>query len=165
MTNNVGLYVMNDVYGWVKSDLKTLKKWSRTLISKLPPAGSMISGELYLQNNTIQIEIISQLEYFLKTKGKIKSREQFKIVDIIKNSSSLQDLEKDHLILLFFVRHTICHNGGHYDKEFINNCEKHLKKLKIERVKEGLLSSLPPDELLLYIDLTGKLIDEINNNP
>ena len=155
---------MDNVNEWVKSDLETLKDWSRTLISKLPPAGSRIE-ELYLQNNAIQIEIISQLEYFLEAKGKISSKEQFKIINIIKNSSSLQDLEKDHLILLFLVRHTICHNGGHYDKKFINDCAKHIKKLKIEGVKEGLLSSLPPDNLPLYIDLTEKLIDEINSNP
>ncbi len=156
---------MTDMYEWVKSDLETLKNWSKKLIDRLPPAGSMISDELYLQNNAIQIEIISQLEYFLKAKGKIGGREQFKIIEIIKNSSSLQDLEKDHLILLFLVRHTICHNGGHYDKKFINDCARHIKNLKIENVKEGLLSSLPPDNLPLYINLVEKLIDEINNNP
>lgn len=154
---------MADVYEWIKTDLETLKNWSTKLIDKLPPAGSMIADEIYLQNNAIQIEIISQLEYFLKAKGKISSREQFKIIDVIK-SSSLQDLEKDHLIFLFLVRHTICHNGGHYDKKFLNDCAKHIKKLKIEDVEEGLLSSLPPGNLPLYINLTEKLIDEINNN-
>jgi len=152
---------MDDVYEWVKSDLETLKNWSKNLINKLPPAGSMIADELYLQNNAIQIEIISQLEYFLKAKKKIGSREQFKIIDIIKNSS-LQDIEKDHLIFLFLVRHTICHNGGHYDKKFIDDCVNHINKLKIENVKEGLLSPLPPDNLPMYINLVKKLIDEIN---
>lgn len=155
---------MNDTYEWVKSDLETLKIWSKTLISKLPSAGSMIPDDLYLQNNAIQLEIISQLEYFLKEKGKISNREQFKIIDVIKGSS-LKDLEKDHLIFLFLVRHTLCHNGGHYDTKFLDDCAKHIKKLKIEGIKEGLLSSLLPDNLPLYIDLTNKLIDEINSTP
>ena len=152
---------MNNTYELVKSDLETLKIWSKTLISKLPPAGSMVSDELYLQNNVIQIEIISQLEYFLKEKGIIRSREQSKIINVI-NGSSLQDSEKEHLIYLFLVRHTLCHNGGHYDKKFIEMCAKNIKKLNCEGIKEGLLSSLPPDDLPHYIDLTNKLIDEIN---
>src|SRR3989344_3773920 len=110
---------MTNVHNRVIADLKQLGEWSKNIIDKLPPTGSMISDELYLQNNAIQIAIISQLEYFLKIKGKIKR--QFEILDIIKNSP-LQQLEKDNLIYLFLIRHTLVHNGAHYNKKFIDDC-------------------------------------------
>ena len=150
---------MTNVHNRVIADLKQLGEWSKNIIDKLPPTGSMISDELYLQNNAIQIAIISQLEYFLKIKGKIKR--QFEILDIIKNSP-LQQLEKDNLIYLFLIRHTLVHNGGHYNKKFIDDCGKHTA-LKMENVSEGLLSSLHPKNLPLYIDLVEKLIGENSN--
>ena len=150
---------MSDVEDWTNSNLDTLNKWSENVIGKLPYAGSMISDELYLQSNAIQIGIISQLEYFLKSHNKITN--QYEILNVIKNSS-LDDLEKDHLAFLFIVRHTLVHNGGHCDSKFFEDCKKHITKLKIENYKEGVLSSLSPDNLPLYIKWVKKLIEEID---
>lgn len=151
-----------DSYEWIKADLETLKSWSGALIAKLPPVGSPLSDDLYLQSNAIQIGIVSQLEYFLQSQGKIKK--QSELLNIIKNSRSLSGLQKDNLVFLVLVRHTLVHNGGYYDNKFIEDCKKHITKLKIEGVKEGLLSTLPFDDLPLYIDLVSKLIEEIKQH-
>ncbi len=146
-------------YEWVKSDLDTLKEWSENLAENQPPVGSSISDEAYLQGNAIQIGIISQLEYFLKSQKKIEK--QHEIPGIIEQSS-LSKTEKENLKLLFLVRHTITHNGGHYDSKFMEECKK-FTNIEFEGVKEGLLSSLPIELLPTYIDLVKKLTNEIAN--
>jgi len=151
---------MNEIYKEAMDDLDILNDLSKKLVDKMPPDGSMVNDELYLQNASIQIFIISQLEYFLKKNNIIQEREQYKIPNIIKKSS-LRQIEKDHLIFLFLVRHTLIHNGGHCDSKFIKEIDSDMKELKLRGFKEGLLSSVDPKLLSLHIELVKKLIDEL----
>jgi len=151
---------MDEIYNLAMYDLNKLSEWGMELANKIPHLG-LVDDELYLQNTSIHILIISQLEYFLKKKKIIQEREQYKIIEVIENSS-LEQLEKDHLIHLFFIRHTLVHNGGHCDSKFLEDVSFHIKKLKLKGFEEGLLSSSDPKFLSMYVELVKKLIKELH---
>ncbi len=154
---------MDEIYKVVMYDLDILDELSKKIVAKMPPVGSMVKYELYLQNTSIQILIISQLEYFLKKNKIIKEREQHKIIEVIEKSS-LKQLEKDHLYYLFFVRHTLIHNAGNYDSKFFENIRTHIKELKLKGVEKGLPSPIDPELLSMNIELVKKLINELGRN-
>jgi len=147
---------MNEIYNLVMDDLNILSELSEKLVNKMPHPGLVEDG-LYLQHVAIQIFIISQLEYFLKKKGVIQSQREIK--DVIKNSS-LEQIEKDHLLFLFNVRHTLVHNGGYADSTFLYGVSE-LKELKLKGFKEGSLTTIDSTLSTMYIELVKKLINEL----
>jgi len=147
----------NIAYDFVLSDLEALYEWAKELEGKEPPVGSAISDILYLQTAAIHILILSQFEYLLKSLGRIK--DQWEIANIIRDSSVLSQLEKDHLTYLFLTRHTLAHNGGHFDEKFFQEAKSKIKELKLEMPKdEKHLSAINPDFLRRYIKLIKKMI-------
>jgi|GEM_PF-4221086 len=156
----------NNAYGGVLSDLETLKIWAKELENetKKIPIGSMMPDKLYFQWSAINILILSQLEYLLKTFDKIKRQRDIK--DIIQKSSVLNQLEKDYLIYLYLTRNTIVHNGGHFDITFFEEAKKHIKPLNLDKLKSGgnYLSPISPNLLGRYIDIVKQIIFEIQSN-
>ena len=121
----------------------------------------IIPTDKYLQVEALNILPISKLEYFLKSSGIIN--QQFEIKDIIKKSTVLNPLEKEHLIYFFLIRHTIAHNGGYFDDIFFEKIQKEkFKTLKIElqNYKNSSLSPILPSDIAKYIDLIKNLIRE-----
>lgn len=147
----------NEVYGWVLSDLETIEKMVEELEKKYPSEGSAIPDTLYLQTVALHILIVSQFEYLLKSLGMIER--QSGIINIINESKVLGQLEKDHLLYLFFVRHTIVHNGGHPDMKFFKDIKSKIKKLKVDFPQDDRnLTTIPPSSLKIYIKILKKII-------
>lgn len=148
-----------EAYEWVNSDLETLEKMARTLMTKLPPSGSMLPDDLYLEMSAISILPIAQLEYFLKYLEKIEC--QSDIPKVIEGNKTLTRKEKDHLLYLFLIRHTVVHNGGHYDEKFFNSAKKYIKETKIS-IPEGnsYLTPMTPESIVIAIRLIKKLIED-----
>lgn len=144
------------VYDQVLSDLDTLEKMANEIVNKLPNTGSMVSDTVYLKLTAIPILIISHLEYLLKSIGVIEK--QWQIKEIISNSKCIDRLEKDHLIYLFLVRHTLAHNGGHFDEKFRKKVNEEIKRLKIDIPSNKSLSPIPPELFVKHINLIRKLI-------
>ncbi|PIN95745.1 hypothetical protein COX86_03250 [Candidatus Micrarchaeota archaeon CG_4_10_14_0_2_um_filter_60_11] len=139
-------------------DLDTLNEWSNHLIKQSPSAGQ-ISDLVYLQNIAIQVMIVSQLEYFLKSAGKIEKQGEIKKII---EQSELTKSEKIELKRLMLVRHTLVHNLGHFDEEFSKKINKLGLKFDLkETEKQRMLSPLAIETLPDYIKITKKLIDEI----
>ncbi len=148
-----------EVYEWVLSDLKTLEKMARAVITKLPPTGSMLPDDLYLEMSAINILAISQLEYFLKYLGKIEY--QYGIIKIIETTKTLTQKEKDHLIHLFLVRHTLVHNGGNYDEKFFKGITEHIKEIKVViPANKSYLTTIDPTLIVAHIHIIEKLIED-----
>ena len=147
----------NKSYGLVLSDIETLEEWTRELFRKSSSRVSLISDKKYLQISGIHVLVVSQLEYLLKSLELIKR--PFEIKEIVKNSNALSQLEKDRLMYLIFTRHTIAHNGGHPDKEFINNIKKEIIKLNVPLPKNNTLTPISPEDMVkIYIKLIRKII-------
>lgn len=147
----------NPVYGWVLSDLNELEQIALDIKEPLI-VGNQVPNKTYHQIVGIAILSISKLEYLLKKLGLIKDKEQYKIKQIIENSKSLNQLEKDHLKFLFYVRHTLVHNGEHADQKFLDDINDNIKKLNLNSYTLDSLTTIDPSLLALYIKLIKKLI-------
>ena len=148
---------INMAYDWTLSDLVEIEQWAEELESRWPDVGGPIADRDYLETEAIQILTISKLEYLLKSLGKIQ--QQREMPDIIKNSTVLEDTEKDLIMYLYCVRHTLAHNGGHYDVGFDNCTNNHLNTLRvtIPRLAHHL-SPIRPSDLIRRINYIYKLI-------
>ncbi|WP_407282873.1 hypothetical protein V7O61_02325 [Methanolobus sp. WCC1] len=159
---NSDVELSNKVIG----DLNHLKWMTEDLSQGLHEC--LINSEKYLQLEALHILPLSKLEYFLRTRGLITR--QSGIIKIIKNSTILNQLEKEHLIYFYYIRHTIVHRGGYFDEEFFNDIKKaDLKRLKIEfdfqsSQDDNSLSPIHPQDVVKYIELIIKLVIEINDN-
>lgn len=149
----------DEVKGNVLSDLESLKQMADKLNEKLPEAG-VIDNESYLSGVAIHILSVSQLEYFLKSVGKIK--QQFEMLDVIETTQSLTRLEKDNLIYLVLTRHPLVHNGGYFDAQFNKEATNRIKQLKINIPSKTSLSVIDPRQIKNYIGLVEKFIGIIH---
>ncbi len=161
----------DEVYGWVLDDLESLDKMTEDLDGKIK-SGGWISNELYLITIVIPVLLVSKLEYILKKLGRIEK--QHEIVSVIRDSTALEDLEKDWLIYLFLVRHTLVHAGGYYDTDFFRKIDEHINRLQFSGklgeyivarrrtrttpIPQNLPSPIAPDMLKNLITLTFKFI-------
>ncbi len=147
----------NRAYGWVLSDLEDIKGWAEELVSKWPDTRGEVPPKLCLENEAIQILTISKLEHLLTSLEKIEFQGEIKC--IIRNSKILSQLEKDWLIYLFLIRHTLTHTGGRFDKRFFKNAKKYIKELKLKNHNNpSSRSPLRPSDLIMCIGFIFKLI-------
>ena len=140
----------------VIEDLENLKLQAEELVGNLKEGGT-IPTKKYLQLECLHILTLSKFEYLLKSLGRINK--QFEITDCINGSKCLTRLEKDHLIYLYLIRHTIVHYGGCFDEDFFKGAKKEIKELNLEIPKDGTSRSpVYPSLLMIYIDLIEKVI-------
>ena len=143
-------------YSIVLSDIETLENITKEIQKKVK-GRALISDDLYLRLTSIQILAISILEFLLKREYKINYQKD--IINCIKESPELSVLQKDWLILLILIRHTIVHEYGHYDKQFWDNVGKHIQKLKVEKPEnDSYRSPLNPDQVIMCLNLLKKYI-------
>ena len=155
--------VRNDnAYNGVLDDLDELKRLAERLSEGLKD-GCMISDDKYLMTEALNVLTISKLEYFLNSSKLINGQHEIK--EIIKNSSVLNQLEKEHLIYLFLIRHTIAHQGGFFDTKFFDNLNReNFKQLKVNIPANGeSLTPIGPSLIIMYIELIKKIVIEQYN--
>ena len=142
------------------ADLNTLEEQIERLEERIH-FGERLDDEIYLQIVAIHVLIISKLEFFLKMRFSKERLPYNEIIEKIKESS-LDVLEKDHLILLVLIRHTLVHNGGYADKKFLGDCKKKLEKLEMKNYEESSLTVLGPSQLKKDISIVKKIVQAYN---
>jgi len=114
---------------FVFSDIDRLQDWVIALKGRTPRFGAPLSDRYFLELMSIHILIVSLLEYSLKC-VRMAAR-QHELIERIRSSPVMRDLEKDWLVYLILTRHTVVHNFGHHDKDLEKNMRKHIRKLRV----------------------------------
>lgn len=126
----------------------------------------LTQDDLYFQLVSVHILAVSILEFSLKNKEineiqcqKTKRIKFENIINYIKQSQILDDMQKDWLILLVLIRHTLVHNYGHIDQDFRCGVNKYIEKLKYEFPNDkSQLATLSPDDVAICIKLLKRYI-------
>ncbi|MCJ7505562.1 hypothetical protein MUP05_03700 [Candidatus Bathyarchaeota archaeon] len=123
------LETLNGNYEVIISELERLYRWADKLMTETPIMSHPLPDEYFFQLMSVHILIVALLEFSLKCVGRPTKRGR--LLDHIRKSPVLNDLEADWLILTVLIRHTLVHNFGRYDPQLAELEKKYIKKLRI----------------------------------
>lgn len=136
-------------------ELERLHRWTYKLITDTPVTAPHHPDEYFLQMMSVHILIVALLEFSLKCVGKPKKE----LLDCLRRSPVLDELEADWLIHTVLIRHTLVHNFGRLDSHLLNQEKKHIKKLKIHWGKgDSVLTTHVLEVSVLCLRLLEKFV-------